>query len=90
MEPFFITKLTIRNVRHLKNHLLVENGLDDIPYDGIVERSFPAPKSLAEEAKKAAGRYDKEDVIERLREDFHNKCYICEMKELQEYVGVES
>lgn len=49
-----------------------------------VERSFPAPKSLAEEAKKAAGRYDKEDVIERLREDFHNKCYICEMKELQD------
>ena len=49
-----------------------------------VERSFPAPKSLAEEAKKASGRYDKEDVIERLKEDFHNKCYICEMKELQD------
>lgn len=47
-----------------------------------VKRSFPAPESLAEEAKKASGRYDKPDVIERLEKDFHNKCYICEMKEL--------
>lgn len=49
-----------------------------------VERSFPAPKSLVEEAKKATGKYDKQDVIEQLKRDFHNKCYICEMKELQD------
>lgn len=49
-----------------------------------VERSFPAPDSLAEEARKADGKYDKPDVIERLKKDFHNKCYICEMKELQD------
>lgn len=49
-----------------------------------VVRSFPAPESLAKEAKKASGRYDKPDVIERLKEDFHNKCCICEMKELQD------
>lgn len=49
-----------------------------------VERSFPAPESLAEEAKKVNGRYDKPDVIERLKEDFHNKCYICGMKDLQD------
>lgn len=49
-----------------------------------IERSFPAPESLAEEAKKAHGRYDKQDVIERLKKDFHNKCYICEIKELQD------
>ena len=24
------------------------------------------------------------DVIERLEKDFNNKCYICEMKELQD------
>ncbi len=47
------------------------------------DRSFPAPESLAEEAKKVTGRYDRQDVIERLKKDFHNKCYICEMKELQ-------
>lgn len=49
-----------------------------------IERSFPAPDSLAGEAKKANGRYDGPDVIERLKKDFHNKCYICEMKELQD------
>lgn len=49
-----------------------------------IERSFPAPQSLAEEAKKANGRYDKQDVIEQLRKDFHNKCYICEMQDLQD------
>lgn len=49
-----------------------------------VERSFPAPESLQEEADKVNGRYDKQDVIERLKRDFHNKCYICETKELQD------
>lgn len=49
-----------------------------------VVRSFPAPESLAEEAKKVNGKCDKPDVIERLKKDFHNKCYICEMKELQD------
>ena len=49
-----------------------------------IERSFPAPASLVKEAKNANGRYDKQDVIEQLKKDFHNKCYICEMKELQD------
>lgn len=49
-----------------------------------IERSFPAPASLAEEAKKSSGKYDRPDVIERLKKDFHNKCYICEMKDLQD------
>ncbi len=49
-----------------------------------VVRSFPAPESLEEESKKVTGKYDKQDVIDRLRKDFYNKCYICEMKELQD------
>ena len=49
-----------------------------------VDRSYPAPKSLAVEAKKNSGRYSEEDVIAQLKNDFHNKCYICEMKELQD------
>ena len=49
-----------------------------------IVRSFPAPESLFEEAKKVTGRYDKPDVVVRLKKDFHNKCYICEMKELQD------
>ena len=49
-----------------------------------VERSFPAPKSLAMEAKKKDGSYSGMDVVERLKEDFNNKCYICELKDLQD------
>lgn len=49
-----------------------------------VERSFPAPESLAREAAKANGSYSEPDVTERLEKDFHNKCYICEMKGLQD------
>lgn len=49
-----------------------------------VERSQPAPASLAEEAKKKNGQYNKLDVIERLKEDFNNKCYICGIDKLQD------
>lgn len=49
-----------------------------------IKRSYPAPESLAEEARKVSGKYNRQDVIERLRKDFHDKCYICEMKELQD------
>ena len=48
-----------------------------------VERSYPAPTSLEEEKKKTSGTYRTEEVIQRLRNDFHDKCYICEMNHLQ-------
>lgn len=47
-----------------------------------VNRSFPAPESLEKEKSKASGKYNCEDVLERLVEDFFNKCYICEEKEI--------
>lgn len=49
-----------------------------------VKRSMPAPESLEEEKAKPNGSYEKADVVERLRKDFHNKCYICEMDNLQD------
>lgn len=30
------------------------------------------------------GSYGKPDVVKQLKDDFHNKCYICEMKNLQD------
>ncbi len=45
-----------------------------------IQRSYPAPASLAEEEKKASGSYHLPDVTERLRRDFCDKCYICEIK----------
>lgn len=51
-----------------------------------VDRSYPAPKSLDVESKKNDGVYNSLDVVKRLKEDFHNKCYICEMDDLQDAV----
>ena len=49
------------------------------------ERSYPAPKSLDKEKLKGKnGKYNSDDVITRLMDDFHGKCYICEMKEFQD------
>ena len=48
-----------------------------------VKRSWPAPASLEKEKKKKSGTYRTDEVIQRLNADFHNKCYICEMKGLQ-------
>lgn len=44
-----------------------------------VERSQPAPSSLAVERDKKNGKYNEPDVIRRLVKDFHGKCYICEI-----------
>jgi uncharacterized protein (TIGR02646 family) len=49
-----------------------------------VDRTFPAPESLERESKKKTGSYSEPDVVEQLIKDFHNKCYICEINELQD------
>lgn len=53
-----------------------------------IERSYPAPASLEIEKQKANGSYNKPDVVEQLRKDFHDKCYICELNGLAD-VNVE-
>lgn len=45
-----------------------------------VERSLIPPASLAIEEKKKNGSYRCKDVIDALARDFHEKCYLCEMK----------
>lgn len=51
-----------------------------------VKRSFPAPASLALEKCKANGKYNGKDVVRQLAADFHGKCYICEIGDLQDPV----
>jgi len=46
-----------------------------------LEKSQPTPASLEEEKNKANGTYRTPEVLERLKIDFKNKCYICELKE---------
>lgn len=47
-----------------------------------VERSQPAPASLATEKLKTSGKYNQSDVLVRLKQDFYNKCYLCEEKSI--------
>lgn len=44
-----------------------------------VERTPTPPASLIIEKQKASGSYTQPDVIEQLSQDFHNKCYLCEI-----------
>ena len=45
-----------------------------------IVKSQPAPACLQQEKLKQSGDYKCGDVLERLKNDFHNKCYICEEK----------
>lgn len=45
------------------------------------EKSQPKPDSLITEKDKLNGSYKCNDVFDRLKKDFKNKCYICEYKE---------
>lgn len=44
------------------------------------ERSQPEPASLETERNKTKGSYSSKDVLDRLKNDFKDKCYICETK----------
>lgn len=46
------------------------------------KKTKPAPNSLKIEKLKRNGRYNKDDVVNQLAEDFCGKCYICEDKSI--------
>lgn len=48
-----------------------------------IKRTPTAPASLAVEKAKGTANYRSEDVIRQLHQDFHGKCYLCEIDELQ-------
>lgn len=47
----------------------------------LLEKSLPGPECLLKEKELQAGNYRCGDVLKRLKDDFKNKCYICEYKE---------
>jgi uncharacterized protein (TIGR02646 family) len=53
-----------------------------------LEKSQPSPACLEIEKQKANGDYKCQDVILRIKDDFKNKCYICEYKE-PETINIE-
>ncbi len=46
-----------------------------------IEKSRPAPACLSLEKQKKNGDYKCGEVLERIKDDFHNKCYLCEESE---------
>ena len=48
-----------------------------------IHRTPTPPASLEREKAKNRGSYREQDVLAQLRADFHDKCYLCEMDELQ-------
>ena len=49
-----------------------------------IDRTPTPPPSLADEKQKVNGAYNRADVIQQLKQDFHGKCYICELGELSD------
>ncbi len=47
-----------------------------------IEKSQPGPGCLEEEKKKKNGDHNCGNVLERLKKDFKDKCYICEQRKL--------
>ncbi|SHJ60769.1 HNH endonuclease [Pseudobutyrivibrio xylanivorans] len=46
---------------------------------------MPAPESLEIEKAKKSGTYNTPEVVERLKDDFDGKCYLCELKPLMDF-----
>ncbi len=49
-----------------------------------IERTLTPPASLRVESQKSYGSYSGTDVVRQLKEDSHDKCYICELKHLSD------
>lgn len=79
-SPFILNSIPNAVIYDLENHLLVENGLENIPYDGIVEGDFRADK-LSDSLKKKFERYRELVGQEQLSDDA-----LSEIAELELYL----
>lgn len=71
-SPFILNSLENVVIYDLENHLLVEDGLEDIPYDGIVEGYFGADR-LSDTLKEKFLQYKTLVKKERLSDDDMSK-----------------
>lgn len=79
-SPFILNSIKNVVICDLENHLLVEHGLDDIPYEGIVEGYFGVNK-LSDSLKRKFEEYKRLVKKERLSDD-----EISEIAELELYL----
>ena len=79
-SPFILNSLKDVVIYDLENNVLVESGLQDVPYDGIVEGYFRAEK-LSHVLKEKFEQYQSLVKKESLSDD-----EICEIAELEMYL----
>ncbi|HFJ9441221.1 TPA: HNH endonuclease [Bacillus albus] len=48
----------------------------------FINKTYPEPEELTAEKAKEKGDYNKPSIVERVKNDFYEKCYICESKDL--------
>ncbi|MCI8376355.1 MAG: AAA family ATPase [Lachnospiraceae bacterium] len=88
-SPFILNSLDQAVIYDLEQHLLVENGLADIPYDGIVEGYFGADV-LSDKLKEKFGRYQTLVQKESLTDDDFEEITNLEMflDEIPDYLAL--
>lgn len=79
-SPFILNSLEDVVIYDLENHLLVEHGLENVPYDGIVEGYFKADK-MSDTLKKKFEQYESLVKKENLSDD-----ELCEIEKLESYL----
>lgn len=88
-SPFILNSMENVVIYDLKQHLLVENGLSDIPYDGIVEGYFKA-SMLSDRLNKKFERYKMLVKKERLTDEDFEEIANLEMflEEIPDYLAL--
>ncbi len=88
-SPFILNSLENLVIYDLENHLLVEDGLENVPYDGIVEGYFRADK-LSNSLKEKFERYKILTKKERLSDDELNEIAELELylDEIPDYLAI--
>lgn len=79
-SPFILNSLNNVVIYDLENHILAENGLDNIPYEGVVEGYFGEDK-LSNTLKQKYERYKSLVNMKGLSDDD-----MCEIAELEMYL----
>lgn len=79
-SPFILNSLENAVIYDLENHVLVENGLEDVPYDGIVEGYFGADR-LSGTLREKFRRY--EDLVKK---EYLSDDEMSEIAELELYL----
>lgn len=88
-SPFILNSLENAVIYDLENNLLVENGLNNVPYDGIVEGYFRADK-LSNSLKEKFERYKRLVKKESLSDDEINEIAELELylDEIPDYLAI--